>query len=44
MSEPQRHQEIRLMEAIVEDYRALVADDETPELPMFLETRKAVGV
>jgi hypothetical protein len=43
MSEPQRHQEIRLMEAIVEDYRALAAD-ETPELPMFLETRKAVGV
>ena len=31
-----------LMEAIVEDYRALVAD-ETPELPMFIEPRKAVG-
>ena len=42
MSEPQRHQEIRLMEAIVEDYRALVAN-ETPELPMFIEPRKAVG-
>jgi hypothetical protein len=39
MSEPQRHQEIRLMEAILDDYRHLVADEE-PALPIFIETRR----
>jgi hypothetical protein len=38
MSEPQRIEELRLMEAIRDDYRALVAD-ENPTLPMFIETR-----
>ena len=42
MSEPQRIEELRLMEAICQDFRDLVADEE-PALPMFIETRKTVG-
>jgi hypothetical protein len=40
MSEPQRLEELRLMEAICQDYRDLVADE---VLPLFIETRKTVG-
>ena len=39
MSEPQRHQEIRLMEAIADDYRQLAADD-APE--QFIESRRTL--
>ncbi|WP_338822137.1 hypothetical protein WDM22_38625 [Bradyrhizobium septentrionale] len=41
MSEPQRHQEIKLMEAILEDYRQLAADEDR-ELPLFIETRRTI--
>jgi hypothetical protein len=37
MSEPQRQQELRLMSAIVDDYRALAADDNS-DIPLFLNT------
>jgi hypothetical protein len=40
MSEAQRHQEIKLMEAICQDYRDLVSDE---TIPLFIETRKTVG-
>jgi hypothetical protein len=39
MSEPQRHQEIKIMEAILDDYRQLV-DDEAPQL--FIETKRTL--
>jgi len=42
MSEPQRVEELRLMEAIAEDYRALVADEQG-ELQLFIETRRTVN-
>lgn len=41
MTAAEQAREIELMSAIVEDYRALVADEE-PELQMFVETRKTV--
>ena len=37
MSEPQRQQELRLMSAIVDDYRVLAADDNS-DIPLFLNT------
>jgi hypothetical protein len=40
MSEPQRIEELRLMEAIRDDYRELVSDE---AIPLFIETRKMVG-
>jgi hypothetical protein len=41
MTASQQAHEIEVMSAIVEDYRALVHDDE-PELQMFTETRQTV--
>ena len=35
MSEPQRQQELKLMSAIVDDYRALAAEDNS-DIPLFL--------
>jgi hypothetical protein len=42
MSEPQRIEELRLMEAIVDDYRALVAK-EMPKLGLFVKTRSTIN-
>jgi hypothetical protein len=42
MTPQQRAREIELMEAIAEDYRALVADDE-PELQLNIETRRTIN-
>ena len=39
MSEPQRIEELRLMEAIRDDYRDLVSDE---AIPLFIETRRTV--
>jgi hypothetical protein len=41
MSDPQRHIEIALMEAIRDDYRELVAVEELPPF-LFIETRRTV--
>ena len=42
MTEAKAQRETELMEAIVEDYRALVADEQG-ELQLFIETRDAVN-
>jgi hypothetical protein len=42
MTPVQRAREIELMEAIAEDYRALVADEQG-ELQLFIETRDTVN-
>jgi hypothetical protein len=39
MSEPQRIEELRLMEAIRDDYRDLVSDE---AIPLFIETKRTV--
>ena len=39
MSELQRVEELRLMEAIRDDYRDLASDE---EIPLFLETKRTV--